>query len=128
MLRTIIIIIIILAILIWLSFIFDFKTRLKLRQLSKKRRQQPSFEEFVRLLPYYPKDKIEIIYRKLQVLVPCSKFPILPQDDLHKDLNIDVGNLEELAKSLNMNKIPHQAFDFIKMALDKTRTLKEPKI
>jgi hypothetical protein len=73
----------------------------RLNKLAKSRNSIDSFSQFYSALNDYPKDQVKEIHSALQKLVGFPRnFPLLPQDDLVEDLEVDLGNLDEFQTSV----------------------------
>lgn len=67
--------------------------RRRLHRLAVGRDPQAAREAFIRRLSDFERTNVEVIYQRLQGWVAKS-FPILPDDRLMEDLDIDAGTLE----------------------------------
>jgi hypothetical protein len=89
----------ILALTFSFGYLMSFRRELRLVRLAKARASIDGYAELKRSIPDLPDDWGRQIYRSFQRIVR-SDFPLLPDDEIWKTLDVDAGNLENMIENL----------------------------
>ncbi|MDX2167306.1 MAG: hypothetical protein SF182_09590 [Deltaproteobacteria bacterium] len=74
------------------------------RRLAQTRGDSDGFPRFRAALPEVPEDLCRSVYSGIQQLIAPHSFPIHVADDLVATLDVDLGDLHDLAESLHIDQ------------------------
>ena len=111
------------VLLAWFNYL---ARRRRLTALAEGRDAQGAFDQFVRGLSGYPEASIRELYQALQSLIDLPGFPVLPEDDLEGQLEIDPGNIvdwletrkEQKRFAISFDETPPRALAFVRYLLE----------
>jgi len=78
-----------------IPMILNIFTWFRLKRLASRRSKKEALDSFVQRLAAFDRKRVESVYSDMQKeLILVGHFPILPEDRLFEDLEVDQGNLE----------------------------------
>src|SRR5262245_5914138 len=81
------------------GYVMSMARERRLRALHARRSHVDGYEEIKRSIPELPDEYGMMIYRSMQDIVRTG-FPILPEDDIWKTLELDAGNLDNMIENV----------------------------